>query len=56
MKTHFYNAASWVNADPSRAKALSVLALLAMFAAAHFVPGAQAVAGPIGGSGDIGGL
>ena len=56
MKAHIYSMAAWVNADPRRAKALSVVALAALFVAAHLVPGAQAVAGPIGGGSDVGGM
>ena len=56
MKTQIYTAAAWVNSDPRRAKTLSVVALAALFVAAHLVPGAQAVAGPIGGGSDVGGM
>ena len=56
MKARFYAMAAWVNSDPRRAKTLSVVALAALFAAAHLVPGAQAVAGPIGGGSDVGGM
>lgn len=56
MTVYAYNFASWVNADPRRAKVLSIVALLGLFAAAHLVPGAEAFAGPAGGSGDVGNL
>lgn len=54
MSAKFYSVAAWVNSDPRRAKTLSVLALLALFAAAHVVPGAHAIAGPAGGGTDVG--
>ncbi len=56
MSTKFYSAAAWINADPRRAKTLSVLALLTLFAASHLIPGAHAIAGPAGGGTDIGGI
>jgi hypothetical protein len=55
MKTHLYNFAAWVNADPRRAKMLSVAALASLVIAAHLIPGSVAIAGPITGGSDLGG-
>lgn len=56
MSAKFYSAAAWINSDPRRAKTLSLLGVLALFAAAHLVPGAHALAGPAGGGADVGGM
>jgi hypothetical protein len=55
MKTQMINAASWFNADPRRAKLVTFLAMASLFVAAHLAPGV-ALAGPIGGGADIGGV